>query len=113
MYVLFTMLGLMRNVEWSFNRIWGVTETRKLLRTLTDYFAISLLLPFVAAGMLGITAALTTNDTLGNFSIVLRGGQVLIISLTFSLLYYMVPNTSVKPKCALIGGWLHSYLCSA
>ncbi|MCF6284829.1 MAG: YihY/virulence factor BrkB family protein, partial [Candidatus Hydrogenedentes bacterium] len=63
-----------------------------------------LLLPIVAAGMLGITAALTTNETLGNLSIVLRGSQVLIISLTFALLYYLVPNTTVRVRCALIGG---------
>jgi membrane protein len=104
MYILITVLGLMRNVEWSFNRIWGVTETRNLLRTFSDYFMITLLLPIVAAGMLGITAALTTNDTLGNFSIVLRSSQVLIISLTFALLYYLVPNTTVRVRCALIGG---------
>lgn len=104
MYILITVLGLMRNVEWSFNRIWGVTETRNLLRTFSDYFMITLLLPVVAAGMLGITAALTTNDSLGSFSIILRGCQVLIISLTFALLYYLVPNTSVRPKCAMAGG---------
>lgn len=104
MYILITVLGLMRNVEWSFNRIWGVTETRNLLRTFSDYFMITLLLPVVAAGMLGITAALTTNDSLGSFSIILRGSQVLIISLTFALLYYLVPNTSVRPKCAMAGG---------
>ncbi|MDP2326369.1 MAG: YihY/virulence factor BrkB family protein, partial [Gammaproteobacteria bacterium] len=104
MYVLITVLGLMRNVEWAFNQIWGVTETRKLLRTLSDYIMITLLLPVVAAVMLGITAALTTNDSLGHLSILLRGSQVLIISLTFSLLYYFVPNTSVQPRCALLGG---------
>ena len=104
MYVLITVLGLMRNVEWSFNKIWGVAETRNLLRSLSDYLMITLLLPIVAAGMLGITAALTTNEMLGNFSIVLRGSQVLIISLTFSLLYYLVPNTTVQIRCALIGG---------
>ncbi len=103
-YILITVLGLMRNVEWSFNRIWGVKETRKLVRTFSDYLMITLLFPVVAAGMLGITAVLTTNESLGGFSILLRGSQVVIISLTFSLLYYLVPNTSVRPRCALIGG---------
>lgn len=106
MYVLITVLGLMRNVEWAFNQIWGVTETRNLLRTLSDYILITLLLPVVAAIMLGITAAVTTNDSLGSLSILLRGSQVLIISLTFSLLYYFVPNTTVRPRCALMGGLL-------
>jgi membrane protein len=104
MYVLITVLGLMRNVEWAFNRIWGVQETRNLFRSLSDYVMITLLLPIVAAAVLGLAAALSTNDSLGNISILLRGFQVLIISFTFSLLYYFVPNTSVSARCALVGG---------
>ena len=46
-----TVLGLMRNVEWSFNRIWGVGRSRDLLRTMSDYVVITLLLPFVAAAL--------------------------------------------------------------
>lgn len=104
MYVLITVLGLMRNVEWAFNRIWGVNETRNLFRSLSDYVMITLLLPVVAAVVLGLSAALGTNDALGSFSMLLRGFQVLIISFTFALLYYFVPNTSVSARCALVGG---------
>lgn len=104
MYVLITVLGLMRNVEWAFNRIWGVNEPRNLFRSLSDYVMITLLLPVAAAVVLGLSAALGTNDALGNFSMLLRGFQVLIISFTFALLYYFVPNTSVSARCALVGG---------
>lgn len=104
MYVLITVLGLMRNVEWAFNRIWGLKETRSLLRSVSDYVMITLLLPVVAAAVLGLAAALGTNDSLGSLSVVLRGFQLVIISLTFASLYYVVPNTSVSPRCALVGG---------
>ena len=104
MYVLITVLGLMRNVEWAFNRIWGVKETRNLFRSLSDYVMITLLLPVVVAAVLGLAAALSTNDSLGSLSILLRGSQVLIISFTFALLYYFVPNTTVSARCALVGG---------
>ena len=103
-YVLVTVLGLMRNVEWTFNRIWGVKETRNLFRSITDYVMITLLLPIVVAAVLGLAAALSTNDSLGSLSILLRSSQVLIISFTFALLYYFVPNTAVNPRCALVGG---------
>lgn len=107
LFVLVTVLGLMRNVEWSFNRIWGVPASRNLMRTLSDYVIITLLLPFVAAGVLGITAALQSSqvlESLGWFSVVLRCGQLMVVCLTFSLVYYFVPNTRVHFRCALIGG---------
>jgi membrane protein len=63
-----------------------------------------LLLPIVAAAVLGLAAALGTNDSLGSLTVVLRGSQVLIISFTFAALYYFVPNTSVSARCALVGG---------
>ena len=62
--------------------------------------------------MLGITAALTRRS-LGSLSIVLRGSQVLIISLTFALLYYLMPNTTVQPRCALAGGLLGAWTATA
>lgn len=107
LYILVTVLGLMRNVEWSFNRIWGVPASRSLMRTLSDYVIITLLLPFVAAGVLGVTAALQSSavvEGLGWFTVVLRVGQLAVICLTFSLVYYYVPNTRVHFRCALIGG---------
>lgn len=107
LYILVTVLGLMRNVEWSFNRIWGVPASRGLMRTLSDYVIITLLLPFVAAGVLGVTAALQSGavvEGLGWFTTVLRVGQLAVICLTFALVYYFVPNTRVHFRCALIGG---------
>jgi membrane protein len=103
-YVLVTVLGLMRNVEWTFNRIWGVKDTRNIFRSISDYVMITLLLPIVVAAVLGLAAALSTNDALGSLSILLRSSQVLIISFTFALLYYFVPNTAVSLRCALVGG---------
>ncbi|MBI1317617.1 MAG: hypothetical protein GC168_01540 [Candidatus Hydrogenedens sp.] len=103
-YVLITVLGFMRNVEWTFNRIWGVGYSRNILRTFSDYIAITLLLPFVAAVVLAITAALATLDASYSYRFALRGGQLLLVSLTFTLLYKVVPNTKVELRYALLGG---------
>lgn len=106
-YVLTTILGLMRNVEWSFNRIWGVQRARGLLRTASDYMLITLLLPFGAAFVLGINAALENPalvEMLGTLSYGLRLIQLLLICLIFSLLYWLVPNTRVEIPYALLGG---------
>ncbi len=104
LWILITVFGFMRNVEWSFNQIWGVSKSRNILRTLSDYLTITLLLPFVAALVLAITAALATLDTTDSFRIALRGSQFALISLTFTLLYKVVPNTKVHLRYALLGG---------
>ncbi|MCC6143447.1 MAG: YihY/virulence factor BrkB family protein, partial [Candidatus Hydrogenedentes bacterium] len=106
-FVLTTFFGMMRNVEWTFNTIWGVRRSRHLLRTIGDYMLITMILPFVVAAVIGITAALETdriNEVLGSFTLGLRGIQFFIICLTFSMLYYIVPNTRVRKRYALIGG---------
>jgi membrane protein len=104
LWVLITVFGFMRNVEWSLNQIWGVKKSRSILRTFTDYVVITLLLPFVAAVVLAITAGLATLDTTDSFRLTLRGGQFVLIVLTFTLLYKMVPNTKVQTRYALLGG---------
>ncbi|MBP8130333.1 MAG: YihY/virulence factor BrkB family protein, partial [Candidatus Hydrogenedentes bacterium] len=106
-FVLTTVFGLMRNVETSVNAIWGVTRNRNWFRVLGDYLMITLLLPFVAAGVLAITAALESRaiqEALGPFVTGLRGAQLAVICGTMSLLNWLVPNTQVRKRYALLGG---------
>jgi len=106
-FLLSTVFGFMRNVESAFNRIWGVQKSRSRFHTLSGYLMITLLLPFVAAAVLGITAALQNshiNEALGIFSFTLLFVQYLLISCTFAALYFFVPNTRVLFRYALLGG---------
>ena len=105
--ILTTVLGLMRNIENTFNRIWGVRRTRSWYRTFSDYIIITLLLPFVAAFALGITAALHSApiaEALGPLAFGLRFSRYILIVLVFSLLYKLVPNTHVQFRYALLAG---------
>ena len=107
LFVLSTVFGFMRNVEQAFNRIWGVRRTRGVLRALSDYLLVTVLLPFAAAAVLGVTAALESTrltELLGPFAILLRSSQFLIIASSFCLIYWVVPNTRVKFRYALLGG---------
>lgn len=102
-----TILGLLRNIEGSFNHIWGVSRTRPWYRMVSDYMMIIILLPFVAAALLGVTAALssgTLDSQLGRLSFAVRGVQYAIVWFIFSALYYVVPNTRVKVRYAILGG---------
>jgi len=107
LFVLSTVLGFMRNVESSFNGIWGVRRKRNLFRAISDYMMVTLLLPFVAAGVLGVSAILESQHVLsllGPLAIGLRGGQFAVIWITLTLLYCFVPNTRVEFRYALLGG---------
>ncbi len=102
-----TVFGLMRNIEKSFNGIWGVRRTRSWYRMMSDYVMITLLLPFVAAAVLGATAALQSEailESLGPLAYFVRGIQYFTIVFIFSTLYFVVPNTRVRPRYALLGG---------
>jgi YihY family inner membrane protein len=107
LFVLSTVFGFMRNLESSFNGIWGGRRKRKFFRAVTDYIMVTLLLPFVAAVVLGIMAAMESEylaELLGPFAIGLRGVQGLAVCLTFSLIYYWLPNAEVRYRNALLGG---------
>lgn len=103
-YILVTVLGFMRNVEWSFNKIWGVNSSRNIFRTISDYVIITLLLPIVMAAVLGITAALATVETNEFMRVALSGLQLAVLCLTFTAMYVFVPNTKVMFRYALLGG---------
>ena len=107
-FVLTTVFGMMRNVETSFNAIWGMERNRNYFRVLSDYLMITLLLPFVAAAVLGITAALESDAIFERFGPVaqasLRAIQFGVICGFMSLLNWMVPNTRVHFRYAVIGG---------
>ncbi len=102
-----TVFGLLRNIEMSFNQIWGVRTTRSWYRMVSDYVMITLLFPFIAAAVLGVTAVLQSEEVLrqlGPFAIAVRGLEHLVIWLVFASLYFVVPNTRVKFFYALLGG---------
>lgn len=102
-----TVFGLMRNIEKSFNAIWGVRRTRSWYRMFSDYVMITLLIPFVGTAALAISAVLqsqTLVSRLGPLAYGLQGIQALTVAFVFAFLYFIVPNTRVKPRYALIGG---------
>ncbi len=108
-FILTAVFGLMRNIESSFNSIWGLKQTRSWYRMFSDYMMITILLPFVVMGVIGLTAALgsdTVTDRLGVLALAARGIQYLVIWFAFTTLYAIVPNTKVKWRYAVLGGFV-------
>ncbi len=112
--LIITVLTLLSNIEKSFNSVWGVEETRPLLRRFTDYFSV------VTIGPLLVVVAISMTSTLKSQQLVLTllkyeyVGEALlslfnvlpfmVMWLVFAGLYLFMPNVKVSPRAALIGG---------
>lgn len=120
-FLLWTLLSLMSNVEDTFNHVWGVTTKRSLQRKFTDYTALFLLLPVLMVCSAGITIFMSDavqhvfgDNALSPMMHRLLAFMPIVISwLIFTAAYYLVPNTKVRFKGALFAGVLCGTLFQA
>ena len=113
-FMLYTVLMLVSNVEDAFNEIWQVKKPRSIFRTFTDYLAMFFLFPIIIVLTSGISIFMATvANSLPNF--LLLGPFVrwlidllpyVLMSGMFIALYIFMPNTRVRLKSALVPGIL-------
>ncbi len=107
-----TALLLLQSIEQAFNHVWGITAARPLWRRLLLY-ALALIAWPPAIGILLMLTSYAVTVSFGYLShlpwlqlFLLRSVSFTILALLLSLLYYIVPNTPVRWKCALGAGFL-------
>ena len=113
-FLLWTLISLMSNVEDTFNHVWGVNTKRSLQRKFTDYTALFLLFPLLMVCSAGITIFMSdavqrvfADNALSPLVHRLLAFTPTVISwIIFTAAYYMVPNTKVRFKGALFAGVL-------
>lgn len=113
-FLIYTVVSLVINVEDAFNLIWDVRQGRSIWRKITDYTAMLLILPVLMICAGGLSAALnTTLQRFFHFSIMtpiieamFEVGSFLFSCLFFAVMFTMIPNTRVKFKNACIAGLL-------
>jgi len=106
-FVLVAVIGLIRNIESSFNSIWGLKSTRSWYRMFSDYLVVIIMLPLFVGFALTVTTLLESqqmHDALQGFAFALRGVQYVLIWFAFTALYFIVPNTRVRVRYALFSG---------
>lgn len=114
LFMLYTVLMLVSNVEDAFNEIWQVTKPRSLFRTFTDYLAMFFCFPIVIVVSTGLSIFMATvADSftdylmLGPFlRILIDLTPYLLMSGMFIALYIFMPNTHVKAKHVIVPGIL-------
>jgi membrane protein len=107
--VLFAVMRLMNGIEESFNDIWDVKRSRSFIRKFSDYVSlmmIAILLLGTSGGFVVFIANRLRDIQVVSFasSFLVWSAPYIMIWLVFSLLFMIMPNTSVKPLSAFLGG---------
>ena len=115
LFMLWTVIMLIDNIEQVFNDIWQVNKPRSIYRTITDYTSMFFLAPIGIVVSSGLTLAVTSfagnnlSETyvlgpLLRFLIDLT--PFLLMSAVFIFLYVFMPNTKVNFSSAIVPGIL-------
>jgi len=97
-------ISLFSNVERAINDIWGIRKRRMLRRQVLTYWAGLTLGPLLLAGSvaLGLGARAWLAGT--GLGAIATAGSVLLTCSFFSVIYWLVPFTRVRPGAAIAAG---------
>ncbi|HEY5297260.1 MAG TPA: YhjD/YihY/BrkB family envelope integrity protein [Verrucomicrobiae bacterium] len=109
--LVFVAIRMLANIEQTFNDIWGVARGRTWLFSTALYWTVITLGPLLLIGALGLTSG-THFDAAKNFihrtpfigGLIFQLLPLVVLWLTFALIYQLVPNAKVQFSAAFIGG---------
>ena len=113
-FMLYTVLMLVNNVEETFNQIWQVNNSRPIIRSFTNYLAMFFLFPIIIVVSTGFSIFMeTVADRMDDFVLLepvihklISFSSYMLMSLLFIVLYVYMPNTKVRFSCAIVPGIL-------
>ncbi len=113
-FMLYTVLMLVNNIEETFNQIWQVNSSRPVVRSVANYLALFFLFPILVIVSTGMSVFLVTiakqmdgYEVLGPMvRKLLDLSPYIMLSLFFILIYKYMPNTKVKLSSAIAPGIL-------
>ena len=112
-----SVIKVLITLEDSFNKIWHVSKKRSITRRIVDCIAIIFIGPIFLIVLIG-----TNSFVIEQVSTLFFRGTVgvgiftqilgpLFYILLFTLIFYLIPNTNIKLKSAIISGIITSFLC--
>ena len=114
-FLLWSIMKLLGNIESSFNAIWQIRIPRPFIRKFSDYFSMMLIAPilfflsstitvYLSNAISGDGALAAQVNTLVQFLVKLI--PYILIYLLFTIIYVVMPNTKVNFKFGLYGGFI-------
>ncbi len=118
--ILFSILMVFNHVEKALNKIWKVTKGRSMIRKLSDYIMLMVLIPITINIAFASSAFLKHPALFSKFeqyvpvewlqALFLQTVPILVIALTFFVIYTFFTNTKVKYIPAITGALLAATL---
>lgn len=113
-FMLYTVLMLMNNVEETFNQIWQIGNSRPMIRSFINYLAMFFLFPIMIVVTTGLSVFMATvADSMSGLMLLgpamhhlLDLSPYMLLSLLFIGLYVYMPNTEVRLSSAIVPGIL-------
>lgn len=111
-FLLYTLVSLLSDIESAFNQIWDIRADRSIFQKLTDYISICLLVPVLMICSSGVSIFMSsTIQSTTHFSFLtplvnigLEAMPFVLAFIAFSLSFCLIPNTKVKFKYAAAAG---------
>jgi membrane protein len=110
-FLIFVAISLLSRVEDAFNDIWGVAHGRTWFTRIFLYWGVICFVPLLLIAALGMASGphfeathsfLITLPLVGQLAFQIL--PVVVLCLTFALIYMLMPNTRVDWRAALVGG---------
>lgn len=108
-FFVLTAVLVLANVEKSLNRVWGVGKNRSIVRQITNYTAVLVLVPLLIGVAGGLKAQIAISQQFFGIdaNVWLQNlASFGIMWLAVGFLYVFVPNTRVRLRPAIIGSLL-------
>ena len=114
-FFLWAAINMLSSIEDTFNIVWGIKTPRAFIDKVRNYIVILVVAPILLivanAGLpviMGFAHKLTWMGPLVKFA--LQTIPVLVMALTFSFVYILMPNTKVKFSAAFTGAFVSAVL---
>ncbi len=113
-FLFYTVISSIQQIEGAFNYMWHVTKERHLGQKFRDYLSVLLAGPVLLVSAVGVTGTVMTLTVTKKLQTIVPLGVVIetagklvpyfMVFLSFTLLYYLLPNARVQFRSALVGG---------
>ena len=112
--LIYTVVALVQKIESAFNFVWQIDRLRSMSQRFSNYLSVITIGPVLIFSAVGIGATMLNTDIMQRLVSIEPFGTLMIyagnlapyvlISLAFTFVYILIPNTRVEFRAALVGG---------
>ena len=108
--MLYSVFGLINNIETVFDNIWNVKQSRGLARRFMSYLSMFFLVPITIVVVSGVNLAVNSFISSADFfgflapllQVLIKLIPVIVVTIVFVVVFVNMPNTRVKVKHAIV-----------